>query len=113
MTQEEQLQKGFNAGFKMQHLDAKLAETMQQSMKGNDHPYAQGFIKGREEFSKELAQDKSNYKSQYFERLSDSSASQSLEQSIDLNKEQARLDRDNTPTRDEVTRERDDFEIDL
>ena len=53
MTEEEYIQKGFNAGYQLQHHEPKIAEQIQQSFTDQSHPYAQGFIAGSQEYEKE------------------------------------------------------------
>ncbi len=77
MTEEEHIQKGFNAGYKMQQLDSKLAQTILNSMKGNDHPYAKGFVAGNQEYLKEQSKDKSSFKDNYFNKIKKQTKSKS------------------------------------
>lgn len=77
MTEEQHIQKGFNAGYKMQQLDSKLAQTMLNSMKGNNHPYAKGFAAGNQECTKEQSKDKSSFKENYFNKIKQQTKSKS------------------------------------
>ena len=58
MTEEQYIQKGFNAGYQMEKHDSKLAKTLQKGFTDKEHPYVQGFIAGSKEYGKELAKTK-------------------------------------------------------
>jgi len=59
MTEEEHIQKGFNAGYKLEQLDPALSKTLQQGFTDKEHPYAKGFIAGGKEYVKEMELSKS------------------------------------------------------
>jgi len=62
MSKEDNIQKGFNAGYQLQKHDPNLAESLANSFVDKEHPYAEGFSKGAEQYTVEQAQSKSSYK---------------------------------------------------
>lgn len=62
MTEEQQIQKGFNHGYQLQKHEPELAQTLQQGFSKQDSPYAQGFVAGGQERVKEQTQEKEPYK---------------------------------------------------
>lgn len=53
MTEEEHIQKGFNAGYQLQRHNPELTMQIEKGFTDKDHPYAQGFTAGSREFTKE------------------------------------------------------------
>ncbi len=65
MTEEQQLQKGFNAGYQLEKHDAKLSQTIQEGFADKNHPYAKGFVAGSQEFSNERSKTNNSALSKY------------------------------------------------
>lgn len=59
MNEEQQIQRGFNAGYKLEQLDPVLSKTLQQGFTDKEHPYVKGFIAGGKEYVKEVELSKS------------------------------------------------------
>ncbi|MEO1261732.1 MAG: hypothetical protein AAFZ15_23210 [Bacteroidota bacterium] len=55
MTEEQQIQKGFNAGYLIAKHRPDLAEKMQNGFVDKGIPYALGFIAGTKEHKKEVS----------------------------------------------------------
>ena len=55
MTEEQQIQKGFNAGYLIAKHKPELAEIMQHGFVDKENPYALGFIAGAKEHEKEMS----------------------------------------------------------
>jgi hypothetical protein len=60
MTEEKQIQRGFNAGYSLAKQDPALSQSFQECFKGNDSPYAQGFMAGSKEWEKEQSKSASS-----------------------------------------------------
>lgn len=69
MTEEEIIQKGFNAGYRLQKLKPELASQLQQGFSDKEHPYAQAFIAGTEQYVKDSSKDKSSFVDKYFNKI--------------------------------------------
>lgn len=83
MTEEQYIQKGFNAGYQLQKQSPQLAQTLQQGFADKEHHYAKGFIAGSQEYTKELSQDKSSSKDSYFNKIKQQSQNRSKGKSSD------------------------------
>lgn len=53
MDEKNALIKGFNAGYWLEKHEPELSKIIQESFADRDHPYADGFIKGSNEFEQE------------------------------------------------------------
>lgn len=60
MTEEQLIQRGFNAGYGLAKQDPALSQSLQNCLKGNDSPYAQGFLAGSKEWEKEQSKSASS-----------------------------------------------------
>lgn len=69
MTEEQLVQKGFNAGYRLQQLKPKLAAQLQKGFTDREHPYAKGFAAGSEQFVKEQSQDRASFQDRYFNKI--------------------------------------------
>ena len=69
MSEEDQIQKGFNAGYQLQQVDPHLTDTFLKSFADSSHPYVTGFQKGTEQFTAEKVNDKSNISGNYYNKI--------------------------------------------
>jgi predicted MPP superfamily phosphohydrolase len=53
MTEEQQLQKGFNTGYLLEKHDPKLSAEMRKTLQDVKTPYAVGFLQGIKEYTVE------------------------------------------------------------
>lgn len=53
MDEKTALTKGFNAGYWLEKYEPELSKIIQQSFGDQNHPYAEGFIKGSKEYEQE------------------------------------------------------------
>jgi len=58
MTEEQYIQKGFNNGYQLQKHDPELSKTLQNGFTDKEHPYAQGFVAGSQEYVNEQSKEK-------------------------------------------------------
>ena len=58
MSEEQQIIKGFNAGYMIAKHRPVLSEKMQKGLVGKENPFAVGFIAGAKEYGKELSKPK-------------------------------------------------------
>ncbi len=61
MTKEEQVKRGFNAGYMLQREKPELTVEIAQGFKDPSHPFVQGFMAGSIECMVELKQDISKH----------------------------------------------------
>ena len=71
MTEEQHIQRGFNAGYRLQQLQPEFASKLQQGFQVQDHPYAKAFIAGSEQYVQESSKSKSSYLDNYFNKIKD------------------------------------------
>lgn len=83
MTEEQHIQRGFNAGYRLQQLKPELATQLQQGFKGQDHPYAKAFIAGSEQYVQDSSKDKSTYLDSYFNKVKSQNKSKSPDKGKD------------------------------
>jgi hypothetical protein len=83
MTEEQHIQKGFNAGYQLQQHKPELATELQQGFTDKDHPYAQGFSAGREQYTKDASKDQSKGMDKYFNKIKNRSQGLSKDNSKD------------------------------
>jgi hypothetical protein len=83
MTEEQLIQKGFNAGYQLQQLKPKLVTQLQQSFTDQEHPYAKGFTAGSEQFVKDQSQQKASFQDRYFNKIKEQTKGKSPERSKD------------------------------
>lgn len=69
MTEEQHIQKGFNAGYQLQKHNPDLAKQMQKGFSFQEHPYAKAFASGRKEYVKEQSNEKANMMDDYSKRI--------------------------------------------
>ncbi len=53
MDNNEEIRKGFNAGYMLEKLNPKLAQKLREGMTDKNSPFMLGFAKGSEEYSQE------------------------------------------------------------
>lgn len=58
MTEEQHIQKGFNAGYQIEKHDSELSKTILNGFTDKEHPYAKGFMAGSQEYTLEVAKEK-------------------------------------------------------
>lgn len=68
MTEEEQIQKGFNHGYQLQKHQPELAKTLQEGFQDKKAPYALGFIAGSQEYVLETEKTKGSKLSNYLNK---------------------------------------------
>ena len=54
MSEIELVTNGFNAGYLMQQFEPELAQKLLENLKGQEVPYAQGFVSGVEQYQEEV-----------------------------------------------------------
>ena len=69
MTEEQQIQKGFNHGYEIQKANPELAQQLQKGLIDQDTPYAKSFAAGRQQLVKEQSADKAKTMSDYAKRI--------------------------------------------
>ena len=72
MTEEQYIQKGFNAGYELQQQSPALAQTIKEGFADKSHPYAQGFSAGTEESINEKVNSPSSYRERQIQKAKDS-----------------------------------------
>ncbi len=58
MSNEKELIEGFNAGYIIEQHQPELAKKLSEAVAGVEEEFYQGFIEGREEYSKERSRAK-------------------------------------------------------
>ena len=53
MDNNEEIRRGFNAGYLMEKLNPKLAQKLRSGMTDTKHPFVLGFFKGAEQYNQE------------------------------------------------------------
>lgn len=62
MTEEQQIQKGFNHGYQLQKHQPMLAKTIMEGFADKQSPYAVGFRAGSNEWSQEKKKEIESYR---------------------------------------------------